>query len=399
MPKIIPPFSASSDRGYKFLRVFDQYYASRGGRLVLWVEGGIAPYDWVVTGSDFTLDAAQTNVQYNFISVNDAAVLDNTETITITDANNVSVTIVVCTCNPTNCEDAADYAFTFGSTSPPDLTMGCQSAQVFVTGGCPPYQWSVTAGDIELSIEWTNQRSNRFRCPEPGCGSSDCASFEITVVDGESNSVSGPCGTSSFAFDNSSTSDTIAPGATVSIYVTGGVGPYAWSVVGTGYTLGSATTPDGTVVNTLISASGSCGVQYAPYAVVTVVDACGDSIEFDIRNTGGQWVQKEDASASPRFSGDCGGGASRSCPDGGLSYNVYDGYKRWRFRNIAYFDGDCTCDWTTREWSAGSDRPACGTPYNCWVIAQPFLSDPVDACCSGVLHTDGFKYYYYEWEC
>ncbi len=398
MPKIIPPFTASSDRGYKFLRVFDQYYASRGGRLVLWVEGGIAPYDWVVTGSDCTLDAAQTAVQYNFITIDDAATLDNTETITITDANNESVTIVVCTCNPINCEDAADYALAFGSTAPADLTMGCNSAQVFVIGGCPPYQWTVTGGEVELGIEWTNKPSNRFRCPEPDCSSGGCT-FEITVVDGESNSVSGPCPTGTFAFDDASTADTIVAGATISIYVSGGLGPYAWSVVGTGYTLGSATTPLGTVVNTLISASGSCGVHYDPYATVTVTDGCGIPVEFSIRNTGGQWVQKESATASPRFIGDCGGGQSINCQEGGLSYNAYDGYRRWRFRDTAYFNADCTCDWTAREWSAGSDPPLCGSPYACWVIAYPYLSSPVDACCGLFKHTDVFRYYYYEWEC
>ena len=92
-----------------------------------------------------------------------------------------------------------------------------------------------------------------------------------------------------FTFDDASTPDTIAPGGSISIYVAGGCGPYSWSVVGTGYTLDSATTENGTVVNGLNSASGTCGVNYGPFATVTVTDNCGDSVDFVIRNTGGHW--------------------------------------------------------------------------------------------------------------
>ncbi len=92
-----------------------------------------------------------------------------------------------------------------------------------------------------------------------------------------------------FTFNDASTPDTITPGGAISIYVAGGCGPYSWSVVGTGYTLDSATTENGTVVNGLNSASGTCGINYGPFATVTVTDNCGDSVDFVIRNTGGHW--------------------------------------------------------------------------------------------------------------
>ena len=60
MGAIIPPFSSPTDRGYKFLRVFDQYSIAPGGRLALYVEGGIPNYNWSLTPNeiDYTLQAA-----------------------------------------------------------------------------------------------------------------------------------------------------------------------------------------------------------------------------------------------------------------------------------------------------------------------------------------------------
>lgn len=253
MPKIIPPFSNATDRGYKFLRVFDQYYVARGGRLVLYVEGGIAPYDWEVTGTDFTLDEAQTNVQYNFITVDDAAVLDNVETVTITDANSQSVTIDVCTCNPTNCEDDPSYSLSLDAL--PSSPMGCESALVSVTGGCPPYHWELSegVGDISFDVDYTNHPTNRITCTDADC---EC-DFCITVTDGAGSSAASctDCPPAvSIAFDDDNTPNTIAPGGSIFVYVTDGQPPYNWSVSGLGYTLDEMVTTIGK--NTLNSASG-----------------------------------------------------------------------------------------------------------------------------------------------
>lgn len=59
-----------------------------------------------------------------------------------------------------------------------------------------------------------------------------------------------------FEFDNDSTADTIASGGGVTVYVTGGCGPFTWAVAGTGYswTGGSSTEARN---NTLISAAGT----------------------------------------------------------------------------------------------------------------------------------------------
>jgi hypothetical protein len=84
-------------------------------------------------------------------------------------------------------------------------------------------------------------------------------------------------------FDDASTPDTIDPNSSISVYVTGGLGDYTWSVAGTGYTLNNVTTSG--VSNTLNCPAGSCGVEFGASASITVTDACGTAVNFKIRNT------------------------------------------------------------------------------------------------------------------
>lgn len=93
------------------------------------------------------------------------------------------------------------------------------------------------------------------------------------------------CPSGTFAFDDGSTSDTIDPGGSISAFVTGGCPPYSWSTSSLGASLGSAQTSNGE--NTVISANGACGADYAAIFVVTVTDNCGDGVVFYLRNTGG----------------------------------------------------------------------------------------------------------------
>jgi hypothetical protein len=108
-----------------------------------------------------------------------------------------------------------------------------------------------------------------------------------------------------FEEDTGSTPDTIAPGATVSIYVQGGCGPYDWSTSSSGYTLGSAQTSG--LSNTLTSASGTCNTNFDPNVKVTVTDKCGTSVDIFLRNTDGSWQNQSssDNSAQCTASGFC----------------------------------------------------------------------------------------------
>ncbi len=58
-----------------------------------------------------------------------------------------------------------------------------------------------------------------------------------------------------FEFDDDSTPDTIAPGGSITVYVTGGSAPFSWANAGTGYSWGSGSSTTARE-NSLISASG-----------------------------------------------------------------------------------------------------------------------------------------------
>uniref|UniRef100_A0A6M3KTN4 Uncharacterized protein n=1 Tax=viral metagenome TaxID=1070528 RepID=A0A6M3KTN4_9ZZZZ len=286
MPNLIPPFTAASDRGYKFLRVFDQYYVSRGGRAVLYVEGGIAPYDWVVTGTDFTLDAAQTAVQYNFIDVDAAATIDNTETVTVTDANGESVTIVACTCNITVCSATLDSC----SATPLTSALGCTTAVVTLVGGCPPYHWVISAGvgTVKLAAEYTNKPVNKVTCIDDDCYDTGCY-FSVTVTDANNDSV--VCGLGclhySFSIDQDNSDDTIDSSTPATVTVIGPTaGPYTWAITGTGYTI----VPEGSsnslsAVVTVVGGACGAAADYSPYCTVSVTDACNNTVTWNIRCT------------------------------------------------------------------------------------------------------------------
>lgn len=90
-----------------------------------------------------------------------------------------------------------------------------------------------------------------------------------------------------FTFDDGSTSDTIVAGSSIDVYVTGGCGPFTWSVAGAGYSFVASETDER--VNTLNCAAGTCGVNFAAVASITVTDDCGETVTTKIRNTAGSW--------------------------------------------------------------------------------------------------------------
>jgi hypothetical protein len=59
-----------------------------------------------------------------------------------------------------------------------------------------------------------------------------------------------------FTFDDASTSDTIAPGGNITVYVLGGSSPFSWASAGTGYSWGSGSTTTARE-NVLTSAAGT----------------------------------------------------------------------------------------------------------------------------------------------
>lgn len=369
MTSIIAPFTSASDRGYKFLRVFDQYYVSRGGRAVLRVSGGIAPYNWVVTGSDFTLDAAQTAIQYNFINVANNATQDNTETVTVTDANSETVTITVCTCNvtdfpgPGTCDTTLDSC----SVAPVVLLMQCTSATITAVGGCPPYHWEITTstGDVELAAEYTNSPVNKVRCIDANCYTTGCE-FTVTVTDANSDVVvcGLGCDANVMTLDDGATDDTVDFATPATVTITGGFGPYLWEISGLGHSI-SPSGSSSSQVATVSTIQGTCGNQVSPYCTVTITDVCGTIVTHIIRNleaVGAGWGGATQVAAR---CGGCAGGNncwSYACPCYGADCAVCGAlypYGATLYQAQYKFSGwtnACTCNAaaTWCYWSGGA---------------------------------------------
>lgn len=102
-----------------------------------------------------------------------------------------------------------------------------------------------------------------------------------------------------FDWDYGSSAETVAQSDSVGVFVADGLGPYDWSVSGTGFTLNSTQTAG--VSNTLNADAESCGG-----AEITVTDACENSTTGYVRSTVGQWVLEEHNTDST--DGSCSGG-------------------------------------------------------------------------------------------
>ena len=118
--------------------------------------------------------------------------------------------------------------------------------------------------------------------------------------------------------------DTIAKNSQEAVWVVGGVGPYQWSVSGTGFSLITDVTQGG--INILIADETACGP-----ASITVQDYCGSEVTGEVRCTSGLWCQID------------------SCTAGTLQgqfgyYTVYEIQGKYKYRAVfcyEYEEGTC----------------------------------------------------------
>lgn len=282
MSHIIPPFSSSSDPGYKFLRVFGEYYMDREEEITLYVEGGVAPYDWEVDNEMFTLGAAQTADQSNTIEASANATRDVPAVVTVTDAEMSTVEIIVCVCAGDCCESDPD-TFEFDDDNTEDGVPDGECIDLYVLGGCVPISWEILSGSgFTLTDEITYVNHVEICASSPDCVG------EIKATDACGSEVEFEIlGNDVFEFDDDNTPNTISPGGSINIYVLGGQGPFNWTVSGLGYSLDAAQTVGR--VNGLNVASGTCDVDYGPQGVVTITDACGEEVFTIILISNGTW--------------------------------------------------------------------------------------------------------------
>lgn len=169
----------------------------------------------------------------------------------------------------------------------------------------------------------------------------------------------------SLEFDDDSTPDTMNKDSTISVYVTdNGAGPFTWTTSSYGYSLGATKTSGPS--NTLTCVDGDCGTQgegadYAPYATVTVLDSCDNTVSFVIRNVdGADWDLEHSGTNSATSFGACGEGDENCPPASDLEYIV--GYERW----VIDFRDDCYRSQNSNGWDGiGDHYPPCGGSRNC----------------------------------
>jgi len=213
-----------------------------------------------------------------------------------------------------------------------------------------------------------------------------------------------PC-VGDFAFDDDSTPDTISAGSNISMYVTGGCPPYSWSVSGVGYSLSGSIELSETLT---CAAAGTCGVDYAAYAAVTVTDNCEAEVTFDIRNT-------TNANWAGYYPGCILGCCfDDSSPAGGCSYDYFK--TEGRYKQQQRIDGcgnseegciDC-CHTYDNSPDCGADTGSvCGDPLGSIAdgINQCTVpSSERDLCNLSLCISDGYCWrntllYYELWTC
>ena len=173
---------------------------------------------------------------------------------------------------------------------------------------------------------------------------------------------------------------TVGQSSSVAVEVVDGLGPYSWSVSGTGFSMLHASTEG--VGNTLVTAADACGS-----ATITVTDFCDTVVTGYVRCTTGQWTLKEDCRSC--FSGAVWTSACATC--GVQEEEIISGYQRWLVsQRYEYYPDTLSSFWgQVGCGSACVNVPPCGTPIGC--------GD--GTICTGSYNCFAPISRYYEWEC
>lgn len=191
--------------------------------------------------------------------------------------------------------------------------------------------------------------------------------------------------------------DTMDREQTVSLHVIGGVGPYKWSVMGQGFSLGTEEETGDS--NTLYAEATACGT-----ASIRVYDSQGKSTGGGVRCTFGKWIFVTAFYSQGWGQGlscdDCPGrwGGSSSCgPE--TEKTIISGKGKWVLGEPYCLGGECdpclpTCckvNWPPDE---AAYWPPCGNPQQCHGVAPCSCAIfPCDAAC--IYH----RCMCYEWTC
>jgi hypothetical protein len=194
------------------------------------------------------------------------------------------------------------------------------------------------------------------------------------------------------SIDEANTPDTIVKNSSITVYVTGGCGPFTFATASLGYTFDGGVTSFVTEDRnaTLSCADGACGVNFAATCSLTVTDDCNTVVSALIRNTSGGWILVTNGRSSDNI---CGTGGSISC-SGWPVRTYYDGYKRWDVHGSGSKWGNCvTCNPSPLYWDYPNPPPF--DPD--WYYTTYIKTDGI--CCSETQTTKLVRYEYYKWSC
>lgn len=181
-----------------------------------------------------------------------------------------------------NCTAGADLDFDDSSTS--DSISANSSIDLYISGGCPPFEWEIVTEDSGCSLgeAETDDRENTLtsgNCPPD--------EIEIIVTDSIGESVTFYIAgvLPSFTFDDDSTPDSVDCGGSISLYVLGGQAPFSWEVtsgstdeerftLAFSVTTGEMEEPRTNTLSASICADAEVSIR--------VTDACGSHVDFDI---------------------------------------------------------------------------------------------------------------------
>lgn len=244
------------------------------------------------------------------------------------------------------------------------------------------FNWPTSQGDIEYERDagvarlgeiWINPPdgdwSNLYAQMNPPSQTFIVLKVQFRQSDGSTcedlvSVLCSPCeNVTPVVFDDESTPDTIAPGGSITVTVTGGLGPFYWSVSGaTGYYFVSNLTEGRT--NLLICADGDCDSEYDPYVTITITDNCDNQCSGTIQSTASQWC--EDFNYSIGFGGACNncGDTCRPANYGETVYILEENNHYWSFE----LNYNCVWDSCEPYWATlGNPAPPepCDTAQNC----------------------------------
>lgn len=383
----------------KDIAISEPFSIDPGTDGAVYVVGGCPPFTWTVSGTGLTMKAETTEkARFNTVQASSDACGDGILRVTDDCGDYVEAVIetdVGC------CADQGGEAFAWADGNPEVLCLSpAVGDPIGVEGGVAPYNWLVTVGGAVAwwgNAETTDPVNNLYNTAteytkqirvrvSDSCGEILYRDFEIGME---------------WADDNPETIAQGDPGdpAEVAVAVDGGVGPYTWTVSGTGFSFAVSETQDR--VNLLCADAAACG-----FAEITVMDSCGDTASGEMRCTGGS-----------RWELITSGALEEACPWEGVvnAYEVtYEAgrYSVWAMHGgykvmhrIDYLNGAGSCSaaasgycvipgWSSRKCADPDIYPCISTGgLKDWEVCECYFNGE-DWDCARVDEVDNYR-----WEC